>query len=131
MESRKTVIRETLMILLGVAICAGLMCVVFALLHKFDLTVLLGAAVGTVVTTLNFFSMAMVATLAADRAQEQDVEGGKKLLKGAYPIRILMLAVVLFACAKSGYFNVIALVLPLIFVRPVITVLEFFRKKGV
>jgi len=131
MESRKTVIRETLMILLGVAICAGLMCVVFALLHKFDLTVLLGAAVGTVVTTLNFFSMAMVATLAADRAQEQDVEGGKKLLKGAYPIRILILAVVLFACAKSGYFNVIALVLPLIFVRPVITVLEFFRKKGV
>ena len=131
MESRKTVIRETLMILLGVAICAGLMCVVFALLHKFDLTVLLGAAVGTAVTTLNFFAMAMVATLAADRAQEQDVEGGKKLLKGAYPIRILMLAVVLFACAKSGYFNVIALVLPLIFVRPVITVLEFFRKKGV
>ena len=131
MESRKTVIRETLMILLGVAICAGLMCVVFALLHKFDLTVLLGAAVGTAVTTLNFFAMAMVATLAADRAQEQDVEGGKKLLKGAYLIRILMLAVVLFACAKSGYFNVIALVLPLIFVRPVITVLEFFRKKGV
>lgn len=131
MESRKTVIRETLMILLGVAICAGLMCVVFALLHKFDLTVLLGAAVGTAVTTLNFFAMAMVATLAADRAQEQDVEGGKKLLKGAYPIRILMLAVVLFACAKSGFFNVIALVLPLIFVRPVITVLEFFRKKGV
>lgn len=130
MESRKAVIRETLAVLLGVAVCAALMCGVFALLHKFDMTVLLGAALGTALTVLNFFSLAMVATLAADRAQQQDVEGGKKLLKGSYPIRILALAVVLFACAKSGYFNVIALVLPLVFVRPVITVLEFFRKKG-
>ena len=130
MESRKAVIRETLAVLLGVTVCAALMCGVFALLHKFDMTVLLGAALGTALTVLNFFSLAMVATRAADRAQQQDVEGGKKLLKGSYPIRILALAVVLFVCAKSGYFNVIALVLPLVFVRPVITVLEFFRKKG-
>mgnify|MGYP006967287329 CR=1 FL=1 len=30
----------------------------------------------------------------------------------------------------SGFFDVIALVLPLIFVRPILTIAEFFRKKG-
>lgn len=130
MDSRKTVIQETLTVLLGVAVCAAIMCGVFALLRKFDMSVLLGAAVGTVVATLHFFSMALVATVAADRAQQQDVEGGKKLIKSAYPIRILILAAVLFACGKSGFFNVIALVLPLLFVRPTITVAEFFKKKG-
>ena len=131
MESRKMVFKETLTVLLGEAVCVALMCGVFALLQKFDISVLLGGIVGVAVATMNFFAMAVVATLAADRAEQQDVEGGKKLIKGSYPIRLLLVAVILFACAKSGFFNVIALVLPLIFVRPVITVLEFFRKKGV
>ena len=47
--------------------------------------------------------------------------------------RLLMLIVagLLILCAKSGVFDVLALVLPLVFVRPVITIAEFFRKKGV
>jgi hypothetical protein len=44
---------------------------------------------------------------------------------------MLAIAGILFACAKSGLFDVVALVLPLVFVRPTITVAEFFRKKGV
>ena len=130
MESRKMVFKETLTVLLGEAIGVALMCGVFALLQKFDISVLLGGIVGAAVATANFFAMAVVATLAADRAEQQDVEGGKKLIKGSYPIRLLLVAVILFACGKSGVFNVIALVLPLVFVRPVITMAEFFRKKG-
>lgn len=129
-ESRKFVLKQTLLVLLGVLICSVLMCIVYALLGKFDLSVVLGGLAGTVLATGNFFSMAMIATLAADKAENQDVEGGKKLMKGAYPIRILVLAAVLVLCAKSGYFDVLALVLPLVFVRPVLTVLEFFKKKG-
>ena len=75
--------------------------------------------------------MAIVASLAADRAERQDVEGGQKLIRSSYPIRLLLLVVILFACGKSGVFNVIALVLPLLFVRPSLTIAEFFRKKGV
>lgn len=130
MESRKLVFRETLIVLIGEAIGVALMCGVFALLHRFDISVLLGGIVGGLVAVINFFAMAVVATLAADRAQQQDVEGGKKLIKSSYPIRLLLLAVVLFACGKSGVFNVIALVLPVIFVRPTLTIAEFFRKKG-
>ena len=130
-ESRKLVLKETALIALGELICVALMCGVYALIGKFALSVVLGALVGLLVATGNFFFLAMIATLAADRAENQDVEGGQKLMKSSYPIRLLAMAVVLILCAKSGIFDVIALVLPLVFVRPILTIAEFFRKKGV
>ena len=129
-ESRKYVLKETLAVLLGQIACVGVMFIVYVLLRKFALSVLLGGIVGAVLATGNFFFMAVAATLAADKAQQQDVEGGQKLMKSSYPIRILVLAGVLILCGKSGYFDIIALVLPLLFVRPILTVIEFFRKKG-
>ena len=130
-ESRKIVLKETAIIAIGEVICVAIMCLVYAILGKFQLSVLLGGLVGMLVAIGNFFFMAVAATLAADKAQAQDVEGGKKLMKGSYPIRLLVMAGVLILCAKSGVFDVLALVLPLLFVRPVITLAEFFRKKGV
>ena len=130
-ESRKLVLKETALIAIGELICVALMCGVYALIGKFALSVLLGGLVGLLVATGNFFFLAMIATLAADRAENQDVEGGQKLMKSSYPIRLLAMAVVLILCAKSGIFDVIALVLPLVFVRPILTIAEFFRKKGV
>lgn len=129
-ESRKLVIKETAIIAIGEVICVAIMCAVYALIGKFSLGVLLGGLVGLLLATGNFFFMAVAATLAADKAEAQDVEGGKKLMKSSYPIRLLVLAVLLILCAKSGFFDVLALVLPLLFVRPVITMAEFFRKKG-
>lgn len=130
MESRKIVWKETAIIAVGELICTAAMVGIFALLGYYDTAVLLGGIVGAVITTANFFIMAIVASLAADKAEAQDVAGGQKLIKASYPVRLILLAVVLFACAKSGIFNVIALVLPLVFVRPVLTIAEFFRKKG-
>ena len=130
-ESRKIVLKETGIIAIGEAVCVALMYGVYALLGKFSLSVLLGGLVGLVLATGNFFFLAVVATLAADRAENQDVAGGQKLMKSSYPIRLLVLAGLLILCAKSGVLDVIALVLPLLFVRPVLTIAEFFRKKGV
>ena len=45
-------------------------------------------------------------------------------------VSTVVLAVLLFACGTSGYFNLFALVLPLVFVQPTITIAEFFRKSG-
>ena len=129
MDSRKLVLQETAIVLIGQAICVGIMLGVFALLDMFDLTVLLGGVFGALLAAGNFFFMAIAASLAADKAVDQDVEGGQKLMKASYPVRILILAVLLIALAKSGICNVIALVLPLVFVRPTLTIAEFFRKK--
>lgn len=111
---------------LGVAAMIG----IFALLGHFDYTVALGGLVGGLVSFLNFFFMVIGLSAAADRAQNQDANGGKGLVKGSYFIRIVVMFLVLFACAKSGHCNVIALVVPLLFVRPALMVAEFFGKKG-
>lgn len=129
-DSRKYVLKQTLLVLIGEAVGVALMFGVYAMLRKFGIPVLLGGFVGAVLAAGNFFFMAMAATLAADKAQQQDVEGGKKLMQGSYPIRILVLAGLLILCGKSGYFDIVALVLPLLFVRPTLTIGEFFQKKG-
>lgn len=130
MDSRKIVFKETAIVLVGQAICVAVMCGIYGMLGYFSTKVLLGGIAGALLAVLNFFFMAVGVSLAADRAQQQDVLDGQKLLKQIYPIRLLLLALILVACAKSGWFDILALVLPLLFVRPILTIAEFFRKKG-
>lgn len=129
-ESRKFVFKETALIAVGEAIVVALMVGVYALLGKFSLSVVLGGLVGLLVATGNFFFMAVAATLASDKAEAGDPTAGQKLMRSSYPIRMLVMAGVLILCAKSGFFDVIALVVPLLFVRPILTIAEFFKKKG-
>ena len=128
MESRKIVYHETGIIAIGEVICLALMLAVYALLGRFSRQVLLGGIIGALLAVLNFFFMAMGASMAADKAVNQDVKGGQKQIKLSYFIRMIAIFVILFACVKSGLCNALASVLPLLFVRPVITVAEFFRK---
>ena len=118
MESRKYVFRETARVAIGVAVCVAAMIGIFALLGQFSREVVLGGIVGGLVAVGNFFFMAVGVTLAADKAENQDVKAGKALVSSSYTIRLIVVAVVLFAAAKRG------------FVRPVLTVGEFFRKSG-
>ena len=129
METRKLVFHETAIIAAGELICVGAMIGVYALLGRFDTSVLLGGIAGMLLAVLNFFFMAVNACLAADKAVRQDVAGGKKQIKLSYTFRVLVMFIVLFACVKSGLCDALASVLPLVFVRPIITVAEFFRKK--
>ena len=57
-------------------------------------------------------------------------KGGKGIVQTSMLLRYVFLFVILFALGKSGICNLFALVIPLVFVRPVLTVGEFFRKKG-
>ena len=130
MDSRKIVFRETGIVVIGQVICVAAMLGIFALLQKFDCSVLLGGITGGLMAVLNFFFMAVCVSLAADKAEKQDVKGGQVLVRVSYLVRIAVLFLVFFACLKSGYFNLFALLLPLLFTRPVLTVAEFFRKSG-
>lgn len=128
MESRKVVYKETGIIVIGSIICLVLMLAIFALLGHFSMKVLLGGIIGTIISVLNFFLMAINAVMAADKAVNQDVKGGKKQIKMSYSMRMILIFVILFALVKSELCHPLASVLPLAFVRPVITVAEFFRK---
>lgn len=130
MGTRKIVFKETAVVLIGQAVCVLIMLGVYALLSKFSMKVLLGGIAGGILATANFFFMAVSASLAADRAEAGDVKGGKALMQSSYTIRLIVLAALLFACAKSGYFNLLSLLLPLVFTRPILSIGEFFRKSG-
>lgn len=130
MDSRKIVFKETAIIAVGELICTAVMLGIFALIGKFDRSVILGGVFGCLLAILNFFFMAVGASLAADKAEKQDVKGGKGIVQTSMLLRYILLFVILFALGKSGICNLFALVIPLVFVRPVLTVGEFFRKKG-
>ena len=130
MDSRKIVWKETMIIALGEAICVALILGVCWLLRWFSLPVVLGSVVGGVLAVGNFFFMAVGTSLATDKAQAQDIAGGKKLLQLSMILRYVLLFILLFAFTKSGLCNPVAMVLPVFLVRPIITFGEFFRKRG-
>lgn len=130
MDIRKFILRQTGILAIGEAVCSGAMIGIFALLGRFDYTVIVGAAVGTLLSLVNFFFMALSANSAADKAQQQNVKGGKATVQSSFLLRLLVIFAVMFAFAKSGIANTIAMVLPLAFVRPILSVSEFFRKPG-
>ena len=129
MDMRKVVLRQTGIVALGELLGVAAMTGIFALLGSFDMSVLLGGLVGGLVATGNFLAMAISVNSAADKAENQNVAGGKATIKSSYILRLVAMAVILFAFAKSGLCNVIALVVPLVFVRITLTVAEFFRRK--
>lgn len=130
MESRKLILKETAIVATGVGIGTALMLVIFALAGYFNITVVLGGLMGGFLAVANFFVMSYFAIKAADKAQNQDVAGGQKLVQLSYMGRMGGLLVALVLCAKSGWFHVLALSVPLIFPRLALTAAEFIQKKG-
>ena len=129
MDSRKIVLRETAIIAIGELILSAIMVGVFAALGKSNLTVLLSALGGSLVMTGNHFFMAITVSLAADRATEGNVKQAQSMVQLSSIVRLFVMGGLLFLGIKMGA-NVIALVLPLAFARPVLMLAEFFRKKG-
>ena len=130
MDSRKYVLKQTTFISIGQAICVAAMLGIYALLGQFDTAVLWGGIVGGVLAALNFLFMAVGAMMAADKAEDQNVKGGQALVRNSMILRLALLAVVLIAFAKSGICDVLAMVLPLAFTRPILMFAEFFGKAG-
>ena len=130
MDSRKFVYKETLLILLGQAVCVAIMIGIFALLGYYDRSVLLGGIFGGLIATANFFFMTLFVDLASKKATTQDVAGGQKLIQFSYMGRMAFLLIALILLAKSGLCNVLALAIPLVFNRPILTLYELICKKG-
>ena len=130
MSSRTFIFQETLFLLLGELLCSAIIVGIYALLGALEPGVIWGVLVGAVLSTANFFMLGVSADAAASKAQEQDVKGGKTLMRLSYQFRLIVLFVILFAFAKSGICSPLAMVLPLILFRPILMVIEFMRKPG-
>lgn len=129
MDSRKTIIKDTAILLLGELIGSCLLVGVFAAFGAFSWTVVISALVGSIVITANYFLMAVVLTVAADRAAAGELKRSQQMTQLSSTLRLVGMGVVLLAAIKLGA-NAIALALPLLFMRPVLMLVEFFGKKG-
>ena len=130
MNAKNTAFQETRNVLIGQILCSAAMIAVFAVLGYYQRSVLLGGIAGAVIATANFFFMSFFANRAADKAEAQDVAGGQKLIQLSYMGRMLGMFLALIVLAKSGFCHPLALVLPLAFTRPILTIAEIFNKKG-
>lgn len=130
MDNRKYILSQTAAVLIGELVLSALMVGIFAVLGFFDRSVVLGAAAGSLIATVNHLILMLGVLAASAKAEKQDVKGGQMLVQLSYIGRLIGLFLILVLCAKSGTFNLIALVLPLVFTRPVLTIAELFNKKG-
>ena len=131
MEKRRYILTQTIPILLGELILSGIMVAVFAALGYYDTDVLLGAAAGALIAALNHAVLVLGVVAASGKAEKQDVKGGQATIQLSYLGRILGLFLILVLCAKSGLFNLLALVIPLLFTRPILAMTDrFINKKG-
>ena len=129
MEQQKIVYKETAIIAVGELILSGIMVGIFAVLGYFRMNVLWGAMTGCAVMIVNYFFMAVTVSLVADRAQRGEVQQAQKMIQLSSAVRLAVMGVALVLGIKLGA-NVLALLLPLLFARPILMLSEFFRKKG-
>lgn len=131
MENRKFIISQSLTMLLGQSVLSAVMVLIFALLGYYDRSVLLGAAAGALLATANHTILILSVVYATGKAGNQDVKGGQAAIQLSYMGRLVGLFLVLVLCAKSGIFHLLALVIPLLFTRPILAITDhFISKKG-
>ena len=125
-----TIWKETGIMALGQALCVAVMVGIFALLDKYDISVLIGGIVGGFLGIAYFLSMVVCANIATKKALEQDVKGAQTLMQLSYILRMVGLFGALVLCALTKQFKLLALVLPIVFVRPIMGVTDLIRRKG-
>lgn len=130
MDSRKSIWKDLLPIVAGQFLCTAGMIGIFAVLGYYDQTVLLGGIAGSLIAVANFFFMTLFVDLASKKAEAQDVAGGQKVIQFSYMGRMAFILIALILMAKSGLCNVLALAIPLVFNRPILTIYELIRRKG-
>lgn len=130
MTAIKYALRETAPVILGVFLCAGVTVGVYGSLGAFRMPVLWGALWGAVLASGNHFTIAISAFSASEKAMNQDVKGGAALMQGSYLMRMLVLFLLLVIGVKVLNMEPLPSVIPIAMLRPTITIVELFRKKG-
>lgn len=128
MDSRKIVMRETAAIAVGEVLLSAAMVGVFAAFGYFKMNVLWGALAGCAVMITNYFLMAITVSMAADRATQGNAQQAQKMIQLSSTARLVVMGVALVVCLKLGA-NPIALLLPMLFARPILMLWALFGKK--
>ena len=138
---------EFLAIIVGEILVSALVCGVYLIIGKFGTPVLFGALLGSAVTVANFLVLVITTNRAIDRIMEErgekemsDEEAAEfaaehqsKLQAAAklsYIIRTLsLIGALVLAFIINDVFSVIATLVPLIMLRPILTVSQIIKMK--
>ena len=121
----QTVLETTRYIGLCTLILSALMQAVFLVLGRWNITVLLGNALGGGVAVLNFFLMG----LTVQKAVVLDEKEAKSAMKVSQLYRNLMLIVTAVVGIAVSIFNSIAVIVPLFFPRIAISLSGILKGK--
>ena len=148
MKNDKLPVYEIASIVIGELLTSLIVCSIFLIIKKFDYSVLLGALLGSAVTVINFVFLILTTNRAIDKALAERGEGEmseeearefavkhqaglQAAVKISYIVRTLsMVAALVLSFLLKGIFNVIATLVPLLMLRPILTVSQLIKKKN-
>ena len=146
MNKEKLPTFEILFLLFGEIIVSALISLVYILLEKFNFTVILGAALGSCVTVLNFLFLAVSTGRVFDKiyaergtkemSEEEADAFAKKhqaelsgAVKLSYIIRNVSMILALVVAFLLKWFDVLATLIPLLMLRPLLMVGAILKDK--
>ena len=147
MTKQKLPLRELLAILIGEILTSAVICGVYLIIKKFTYKVFLGVLLGSTVTLLNFLVLSIMTNRVINRFLE--ARGNDELsdeeaeaiamkfqgqvqnqIKISFIVRTAVLAATLVVAFLVDIFEVLPTVIPLLMLRPIITVSEFIKRKA-
>lgn len=121
----KALWREVKKVAIGVAALGAVEAVVILIVWHLQVPMLLGTLLGCFCAILNFFLTARAIQKNIDKPENE----AKLAAMGNYYLRMILIAVIVFASIKLSWLNVYTTVIPLLFPRLVITICGLAAKK--
>ena len=150
MQKKNMPVSEILFLTLGELAVSVIIAAVYLLIGKFSYQVVTGALLGSAVTVFNFVFLSVSVNRAIDKvmAEKGDREMNEeeaqafaavhqgaiqRAAQGSYLVRQVLMLGALVLAFLSGWFDVIATLVPLLLFRPLISVHGLLKKdkKGV
>lgn len=110
--------KETFFMTIGCAICTAVMAIIFISIGKFDYTVLIGLAIGLVLSIGNYFLMGFTLTIAL----QNDEIVAKRKMQRSYVVRSVLMLVIMAGSIVLDFINWIPVVAAVFYPRIVILI---------
>lgn len=118
MKLNNAIRRELVFVAAGLAVGDALICAVFALLHKFDYTVPLGAVWGSAFAFLNVYLLALRVQKVAD-SEDADKKIAQNRLRSSYFGRMMLMVFAIVVGVIVPWFHHISALIPFLIPQPV------------
>ena len=126
-KPQETVLRETRRIAVGVFSMLAIMLVVYAAMGRFSLAVVLGGLIGSLYAVLNFLLLGMTVQKVAEM-REGNEELARMQMKSSYNMRMVIMILLIVVAFALPFVDGLACMIPMLFPRLTILVLQFTGK---